>query len=159
MQSGTDKTPLLAGLAVDEQSMIVSYFTKAGFLSVEWSKNFSWKKKTKLTFCVQSIPNSISAIPFSNKFQPFLKKHFCRRYCYIIEWQCFKSQRSFLNQCRKSYMFRVTQMLFTKTGFAKKNSELTVQNQNTLSYYNDKPNHLRLLTNVKDKKRTRTSEI
>lgn len=56
-------------------------------------------------------------------------------------------------------MFRVTQMLFTKTGFAKKNSELTVQNQNTLSYYNDKPNHLRL-TNVKDKKkRTKTSEI
>ena len=34
-QSGTDKTPLLPGLAVEEQAMIVNYFTKAGFLSVE----------------------------------------------------------------------------------------------------------------------------
>ncbi|KAI9558683.1 hypothetical protein GHT06_015472 [Daphnia sinensis] len=33
--NGTDKTPLLSGLAADEQIMIVNYFTKAGFLSVE----------------------------------------------------------------------------------------------------------------------------
>jgi len=35
LQSGTDKTALLPGLAVDEQKLIVNYFTKAGFLSVE----------------------------------------------------------------------------------------------------------------------------
>jgi len=33
--SGTDKTALLPGLAMDEQKLIVNYFTKAGFLSVE----------------------------------------------------------------------------------------------------------------------------
>nr|CAG4650937.1 EOG090X058A [Simocephalus serrulatus] len=33
--SGTDKTPLLPGLATEEQTLIVNYFTKAGFLSVE----------------------------------------------------------------------------------------------------------------------------
>jgi len=31
--SGTDKTPLLPGLAAEEQKIIVNYFTKAGFLS------------------------------------------------------------------------------------------------------------------------------
>ena len=35
LQSGTDKTPLLPGLASDEQKLIVNYFTKAGFLSVD----------------------------------------------------------------------------------------------------------------------------
>jgi hypothetical protein len=35
VQSGTDKTPLLPGLAANEQSMIVNYFAKAGFLSVD----------------------------------------------------------------------------------------------------------------------------
>nr|CAG4638418.1 EOG090X058A [Cyclestheria hislopi] len=33
--NGTDKAPLLPGLALDEQRLIIHYFTKAGFLSVD----------------------------------------------------------------------------------------------------------------------------
>ena len=42
--------------------------------------------------------------------------------------EIFKSQLSFLYQCRKSNMFRVTQKLFTKNRLRER--------ENTLPYYN-----------------------
>ena len=67
--------------------------------------------------------------------------------------EIFKSQLSFLYQCRKSNMFRVTQKLFTKNRLREKNSVLTVQNQKKkIPFHITMPYQLRL-TNVKRKKK------